>query len=97
MASVSPWPDATPGASNWIYVMSQGYIKPGWAGDVLANQKRLFDPRTGVTNDSGDEKAATNASLAAVLYAISQGDERTVRNFFAGDYQGLVVQNILGG
>ena len=74
--------------------MSQGYIKPGWAGDVLPNQKILFDPRTGQMNPNGDEKSATNASLAAVLYAVSQGDERLVRNFFAGDYQGLVKQNI---
>ena len=29
-------PTPTPGASNWMYVMSNGYMKPGWFGQVCA-------------------------------------------------------------
>src|SRR6185436_18849281 len=31
------WPDATPGDSNWIYVMGNGYLRTGWFGGVNAN------------------------------------------------------------
>lgn len=90
------WPDSTPGAANWIYVMSNGYIKPGWHGDVTPNSKTLFDPRTGALDPAQPEENATNAALAAVLYAVVQGDDRRVRDFYAGDYQGLVRASLQG-
>src|SRR5262249_42236313 len=43
------WPDATPGDSNWIYVMGGGYLKTGWFGGVHANGSvDGFDPTTGM-------------------------------------------------
>jgi hypothetical protein len=90
------WPDATPGSSNWIYVMSNGWIKPGWAGDVQAGGKTLFNPRTGALDAAQPEEGATNAALASVLYAVCQGDGRRVSDFFLGDYQGLVNTALVG-
>jgi hypothetical protein len=90
------WPDSTPGGSNWIYVMSNGYIKPGWHGDVTENSKTLFNPRTGQLDGAQPEEGATNAALASVLFAVTQGDDRRVRDFFAGDYAGLVNASIQG-
>lgn len=96
----SGWPDDTPGDVNWIYVMSQGYLKPGWFGDIEPSGKYLFNPQTGALLEksansetakvAADLKACTNAAMAGVLYAVSQGNDLRVRDFFSqGNYDAL--------
>ena len=86
----SAWPDGPPGGANWIYVMSNGYMKPGWFGSVNPNGKTHFDPSTGA-EAAASESAITSASSAAILYSVIKGDDRRVREFFPGEYRGLVI------
>lgn len=81
----SGWPDGTPGDSNWIYTMGQGYLKTGWYGGVRANGNTDgFDPTTGAIV-AGQGAAATSAAAgAAVAYAVAKGDMRRVQDFYTG-------------
>lgn len=90
------WPDGTPGGSNQIYVMSQGLCKPGWFGDLTPNSKRLINPSTGnllaANNELGPttEDIVRNGAMAAILYATTGGDDRRTRDFYTGDFGGLI-------
>jgi hypothetical protein len=85
------WPDATPGGANWIYVMSQGYLRPGWFGDVQPSGKVNFAPNTGLLDASTPDQTVLDGAMAAILFAVSGGDSRRVRDFtVCVDYQGLV-------
>ncbi|MCS6914395.1 MAG: hypothetical protein RMK29_06290 [Myxococcales bacterium] len=85
------WPDGAPGNSHWIYVMSNGFLKPGWFGRVSTSGRTNFNPQTGALQEGVSNSDATDASLAAVLYAVSRANERQVRTFFGGEYSGLIV------
>lgn len=87
------WPDATPGDSNWIYVMGAGYLRSGWFGGVRANGTTDgFDPTTGQTVTSQASQVTSTAAGAAVAYAISQGDKNLVSAYYNGPpYTGIVV------
>lgn len=81
----SGWPDATPGGSNWMYVMGAGYLKTGWFGGVRANkQVDGFDPATGA--DVPDQKSTVTSAAAgsAVAYAVAKGSTNTVSQFNGG-------------
>jgi hypothetical protein len=90
------WPDATPGNSNWMYVMGNGYLRTGWFGGVRANGTVLgFDPSNADPNSTIPNQASTvttNAAAAAVAYAVARGDMRRVQDFYRGpSLAGLVV------
>ena len=92
----SGWPDSTPGGSNWIYVMSQGRVKPGWFGNVKSNNtKENWDPATGLiipgTPTATTNKNCIDGAMSGILYAVSNGDDRRVRDFStAVNYNGIV-------
>lgn len=82
----SGWPDSTPGNSNWVYVMGNGYLPGGWHGQAkLDGGAEGIDPATGApTTYNGDTNGAqaANAASAAILYAVAQGDMKVVRDFY---------------
>jgi hypothetical protein len=84
------WPDNVPGNANWIYVLSQGYIRPGWTGSVNPTGRTLFDPRTGMGDSSAPVADCTEAALASVLYATSRGNKQRVTEFTRAEYSGLI-------
>lgn len=85
------WPDTTPGGTNWIYVMSQGHVRPGWFGDVQPTRKVNFAPTTGLLDASAPDQTVLDGAMAAILFAVSSGDDRRVRDFTVSvDYKGLV-------
>jgi hypothetical protein len=85
------WPDTTPANTNWIYVRSNGWLKPGWFGGVDINAGRqLFDPTTGVLNASAAAGDDDTAARLAILFAITRGNTATVSAVSAANYQGAV-------
>lgn len=85
------WPDGAPGNAHWIYVMSNGFMKPGWFGRVTPGGRTNFNPQTGALQDGVSNDTATDASLSAVMYAVARANDRLVRSFSSADYAGLVV------
>lgn len=87
------WPDATPGDSNWLYVMGGGYLRTGWFGGVRADGKTDgFDPTTGATVLNQASQQTSTAAGAAVAYAVSRGDKNLVSAYYSGaPYTGIVV------
>ena len=89
------WPDGTPNNSNWLYVMGNGYTRTGWFGGVKADGSTLgFDPTTG--NDVPNQQAnvTSNASGAAVAFAVAKGDKRRVEDFYSGPWiSGIINQS----
>lgn len=87
------WPDATPGDSNWIYVMGNGYLRTGWFGGVHADGSvDGFDPTTGNAVPKQAAEATSNAAGAAVAYAVSKGNTNLVSQYYSGPpYTGMVV------
>ena len=85
------WPDATPGNSNWMYVLGSGKLKTGWFGGIdRAGAVTGFDPATGGTRAyRGDLQA--EAACTAVAYAIARGDLRRVQDFSQVDISGLIA------
>jgi hypothetical protein len=90
----SGWPDGTPQASNWVYVLGAGRLKTGWFGGVARDARvTLWDPVTGAEQPAAPGRATELAKSvgAAILYAVSRGDKRRVADFAgATPYQGLV-------
>ena len=86
------WPDGTPDNSNWMYVMGNGLLRTGWHGGVQADgSTRGFDPSTGQENNQ-PASATSNATTAAVAYAIARGDSRRIQDFARGvDIKGITV------
>lgn len=89
----SAWPDATPGNSNWLYVMSNGYLKNGWFGQIKANGDTYgFDPTTGQDVQGKSASETATAAGAAVAYAVAKGDIKVVNNFYNGPaLDGLLI------
>jgi hypothetical protein len=92
----SGWPDGTPGNSNWIYVMGNGYLKTGWFGGIRQNgDADGFDPATGddVPNAPGNGTAAAGA---AVAFAVAKGDMKRVDELYDGpSIAGIVNAQVL--
>lgn len=94
------WGDGTPNGSNLLYVMGNGHLKTGWFGDI--------DPAAGAvgwsqaTGNTGGAYTGRGAELgasaaAALLFAISKGDMRRVRDFYNGPaIDGVVNLNVTG-
>lgn len=84
------WDDATPGASNILYVLGAGYLRSGWFGQVLGGQGpaggeiETWDPATGANIRGGETGPLAAPATAALLYAISKGDMQRVRDFYRG-------------
>jgi hypothetical protein len=91
----SGWPDGTPGNSNWLYAMGNGYLKTGWFGGVRnSGQVDTYDPTTGETVANGSSQAVSAAAGAAVAFAVAKGDMRRVEDFYNGPaIDGLVNLN----
>jgi hypothetical protein len=90
----SAWQDATAGNANFLYVRSNGFIKPGWFGQIDAEGGRLeFDPQTGaIVPDIGQNQPDTDAAFASVLYAIARGDQSQVRQFTQSSFAGEIAR-----
>lgn len=83
--TASGWPDGTPGNSNWLYVLGNGYLKTGWFGGVKGDGTiNGFDPTTGADVPNQDSNITSGAASAAVAYAVARGDMRRVRDFYSG-------------
>lgn len=88
----SAWPDATPGNSNWLYVVGNGYLKTGWYGGVNADGSTDgFDPATGLTVVGQSASVTSNAAGAAACYAVARGNLAKVKEFYNGDISGIIV------
>jgi hypothetical protein len=87
------WPDATPGDSNWLYVMGGGYLKTGWFGGVHADGTvDGFDPTTGTAVPGQPSNNTSTSAGAAVAYAVSKGSMPTVTQYYTGpSIKGIVI------
>lgn len=94
------WGDGTPNGSNLLYVMGGGHLKTGWYGDMDPAAGAVgWDQATGATAGAytgrGAELGASAA--AALLFAVSKGDMRRVRDFYNGKpIDGVVNLNVTG-
>lgn len=89
----SGWPDNTPGNTNWVYVMGNGYLKSGWFGRVKADGTTSgYDPTSGA-DVPGKAAAETSTSTgAAVAYAIAKGNMNVVKDYYSGPaLDGIIV------
>jgi hypothetical protein len=88
----SAWPDSTPGNANWVYVMSNGYLKSGWFGDIKANDATSgWDLATGADVPGKPAAETATAAGAAIAYAVAKGDMYPVKDFYAGpDIDGVL-------
>lgn len=92
----SGWPDATPDACNWTYVMDpKGNIKNGWFGHCYANRTNGknavgFDPLTGKDDATKSSDQVSIFASAAAVYAVSNGDSNKTAEY------GVSPNNILG-
>lgn len=88
----SAWPDATPGNSNWLYVLGKGHLKTGWFGGVHADGNvDGFDPATGATMPGQPAIVTSNPAGAAVAYAVAKGNLAKVKEYYNGDISGIIV------
>ena len=96
----SGWGDGTPNGSNMLYVMGAGQLKTGWFGDMdptagAVGWRQAMGDSSGAYTGRGAELGASAA--AALLYAVSKGDERRVRDFYNGTaIDGVVNLNVTG-
>ena len=94
------WGDGTPNGSNLLYVMGAGHLKTGWIGDMdptggAVGWDQATGEAAGTYNGRGAELGASAA--AALLFAVSKGDMRRVRDFYNGKpIDGVVNLNVTG-
>ena len=85
------WPDTSPGGANVVYLRSNGFVVPGWFGDMQYPDKRVnFDPTTGALSPDTTLIASTNAALGGILYAIARGDTSGLEAPSLTTYSGVV-------
>lgn len=83
----SAWPDATPDACNWTYVMDpKGHIKNGWFGHVYANKVNNrnavgFNPLTGMDDTTKTSEQVSAFSSAATVFAAAKGDSNKTSEY----------------
>ena len=89
----SAWPDNTPGSTNWVYVMGNGYLKPGWFGDGKPDDSLdSIHPTSGAIDNTLTTLDTAHAASAAIAYAVAKGDMVRVREFYTGpDIDAFVV------
>lgn len=79
------WIDPTPQASNWMYVMGNGYLGTGWYGGVRADGGvNGWNPTTGQMVPDQSSIMTATAAGAAVAYAVAKGNMNTVAPFYVG-------------
>ena len=84
------WGDGTVGGSNLVFVRGNGYLRPGWFGEVTPTARTNFDPWTGALQPSTPNAASTLAAQLGVLYAIARGNPAAVGRSSAGPYAGVI-------
>jgi hypothetical protein len=91
--AASAWPDATPGNTNWIYVMGGGYLKTGWFGGLGTDGSFSgFDPSSGMDMPGQQSSVTADAAGAAVAWAVCQGNKNIVAEYYnGGPYNGIVT------
>ena len=83
----SAWPDATPDACNWTYVMDpKAHIKNGWFGHVYTNKVNninavAFDPITGMDDPTKSSEQVTSFASAATVFAVAKGDSNKTAEY----------------
>ena len=83
----STWPDATPDACNWIYVMDpKANIKNGWFGHVYAqrvnNRNAVgFSPTTGADDSTKTSEQMSSFASTAAVYAVAKGDSNKTAEY----------------
>ena len=87
------WGDGTPGNSNLVYVRSNGYLKPGWFGDLTMNGRVNFDPATGAQFAAANALSTTAAQLG-ILFAITRGNVAAVTAASSAPYAGVVATTL---
>lgn len=83
----STWPDATPDACNWTYVMDpKRNIKNGWFGHAYANKMNGknavgFNPLTGLDDSSKTSEQMSAFASTATVYAAARGDSNKTAEY----------------
>jgi len=83
----STWPDATPDACNWMYVMDpRNHIKNGWFGHVYANKVNGknavgYNPLTGMDDSTKTSEQVSAFGSAAAVFATSNGDSNKTSEY----------------
>jgi hypothetical protein len=94
------WGDGTPNGSNLLYVMGGGHLKTGWFGDMdpaagAVGWDQATGDASGAYTGRGAELGASAA--AALLFSVTKGDMRRVRDFYTGKaIDGVVNLNVTG-
>lgn len=94
-SSTDDWNDSPPQSANWIYIVHNGELKPGWFGNVEPGRKRHWDPvnnkPTPDTQEQGSlERPLAGAGLAGAVLAVAKGDKAMLRQVFTGRYEFLL-------
>ncbi len=84
----STWPDATPNACNWTYLMDpKANIKNGWFGQcypvTVANGKNGigYNPLNGQDDMTKNSEQMSSYSSTAVVYAVARGDKNKTAEY----------------
>jgi hypothetical protein len=83
----STWPDATPDACNWMYVMDpRGHIKNGWFGHVYANKVNNrnavgFNPLTGMDDVTKTSEQVSAFASTATVFSVANGDSNKASEY----------------
>jgi len=83
----STWPDATPDACNWTYVMDpKRNVKNGWFGHVYANKVNGknavgFNPLTGLDDLTKTSEQMSSFASVATIYAVAKGDNNKTAEY----------------
>ena len=88
------WPDGTTANYNLLYVRSNGWLTPGWFGQVSPLGKADFSPTTGQQvspSTPASSASARNGALGGVLHAISRGNAAFVNLSGVGACQGVLA------
>jgi hypothetical protein len=94
------WGDGTPNGSSLLYVMGAGHLKTGWFGDMDPAAGAVgWDQASGATAGAYTGRGAElgSSAAAALLFAVSKGDTRRVRDFYNGKpIDGVTNINVTG-
>ena len=83
----STWPDATPDACNWTYVMDpKANIKNGWFGHCYANKMSGknavgFNPLTGADDPTKTSDQMSSFASTSTVYAAAKGDNNKTAEY----------------
>lgn len=83
------WPDGTVGGTNLTYIRSNGFLIPGWFGNVTDTTFTNFDPQTGALGGGAGDRAST--ARAAILYTIARGNMAVVTAYSNAPFAGLIA------